>query len=75
MGLDFMLGEEKYSLQLAVGSWQGPLVLECVVLLKGRLRLFIPAFSLEFGDFPALLFARKLLIHAHPSPHVMRIPL
>lgn len=71
-----MLGEEKNYLQLAVGPWQCSLVLEFVVLLKGRLKLFIPALCLEFGNFPALLFARKSLVtsyNMHPFVS-MRLP-
>lgn len=36
LGFDFLLGRENTYLQLAVGSWQGPLVLESVVPVKGE---------------------------------------
>lgn len=65
-----MLSAENY-LQLAVGPWQGPLVLEFVVLLKGETLIISTSTLSGIWQFPALLVARKSL----KSPHVIGSPL
>lgn len=47
-GFDFMSDGEQNALDLAIGLWQGPLVLSLGVLLR-RETSVLPGLSLEFG--------------------------